>query len=179
MWPICSSQSTARRPPPPRDRRHRSRVPARREGRSSEHGSSRSATDPMKFVILIYTDKELLDALPEGQFDAKMRDCLEHADGLRQDGRLLDSQMLEGAATAKSVRVRHGRQTIVDGPFAETKEVLAGFNLIEAEDLDDAVRIATEFPWTHTGCVEVRAVQDIGAVRRRVNRLDRPREPAI
>jgi len=123
----------------------------------------------MKFVILIYTDKELLDALPEGQFDAKMRDCLEHADGLRQDGRLLDSQMLEGAATAKSVRVRHGRQTIVDGPFAETKEVLAGFNLIEAEDLDDAVRIATEFPWTHTGCVEVRPVQDIAAVRRRVN----------
>ena len=123
----------------------------------------------MKFVILIYTDKELLDALPEGQFDAKMRHCLEHADELRQDGRLLDSQMLAGAPTAKSLRVRNGRQTIVDGPFTETKEMLAGFNLIEAEDLDEAVRIATEFPWTHTGCVEVRAVQDIEAVRRRVN----------
>ena len=124
----------------------------------------------MKFAILIYTDNTLLDALPEGQFDAKMRDCLEHADELRQDGQLLDSQMLGGAATAKSVRVRNGRQTIVDGPFAETKEMLAGFNLIEAEDLDEAVRIATEFPWTQTGCVEVRAVQDIEAVRRRVNR---------
>ena len=123
----------------------------------------------MKFVILIYTDKELLDALPEGQFDAKMRDCLEHADGLRQDGRLLDSQMLEGAATAKSVRVRNGRQTVVDGPFTETKELLAGFNLIEAENMDEAVRIAGEFPWTQTGCIEVRAVQDIEAVRRRVN----------
>ena len=124
----------------------------------------------MKFAILIYTDAALLDALPAGQFDAKMRDCLAHADELRQDGRLLDSQMLEGAATAKSVRVRNGRQTVVDGPFTETKEMLAGFNLIEAEDLDEAVRIATEFPWTHTGCVEVRAVQDIEAVRRRVNR---------
>ncbi len=123
----------------------------------------------MKFVILIYTDKELLDALPEGQFDAKMRDCLAHADELRQDGRLLDSQMLERPATAKSVRVRNGRQTIVDGPFTETKEMLAGFNLIEAEDLEEAVRIATEFPWTQTGCVEVRAVQDIEAVRQRVN----------
>jgi len=123
----------------------------------------------MKFLILIYTDKELLDALPEGQFDAKMRDCLEHADELRQDGQLLDSQMLEAVATAKSVRVRNGRQTIVDGPFAETKEMLAGFNLIEAEDIDAAVRIATEFPWSHTGCVEVRPVQDIEAVRRRVN----------
>jgi hypothetical protein len=123
----------------------------------------------MKFAILIYTDNTLLDALPEGQFDAKMRDCLAYADELREDGRLLDSQMLEGAATAKSVRVRNGRRTVVDGPFTETKEMLAGFNLIEAEDMDEAVRIATEFPWTQTGCVEVRAVQDIEAVRRRVN----------
>src|SRR6267143_2488427 len=169
MWPICSSQSTARRPPPPRARRHRSRGRARRGVRSSEHGSSRSATDPMKFVILIYTDKTLLEALPEGQFDAKMRDCLAHADELRQDGQLLDSQMLEGVATAKSVRVRNGRQTIVDGPFAETKEMLAGVNLSEAANIDEAVRIATEFPWSHTGCVEVRPVQDIEAVRRRVN----------
>jgi hypothetical protein len=58
----------------------------------------------------------------------------------------------------------------VDGPFTETKELLAGFNLIEAEDMDEAVRIAAEFPWTQTGCVEVRAVQDIEAVRRRVRR---------
>src|SRR5437764_1093869 len=72
------------------------------------------------------------------------------------------------ATTAKSVRVRNGRRTIVDGPFTETKELLAGFNLIEAEDMDDAVRIAAEFPWVETGCVEVRAVQDIAAVRRRV-----------
>src|SRR5438128_12414409 len=123
----------------------------------------------MKFAILIYTDRTLLQAIPPGQFDAMMRDGLAHADQLRQDARLLDSQRLEGATTAKSVRVRNGRRTIVDGPFTETKELLAGFNLIEAEDMDEAVRIATEFPWTHTGCVEVRAVQDIEAVRRRVN----------
>src|SRR5437867_1327389 len=78
----------------------------------------------MKFAILIYTDRTLLDALPAGQFDAKMRHCLAHADELRQDGRLLDSQMLEGAATAKSVRVRGSRRTVVDGPFTETKEML-------------------------------------------------------
>jgi hypothetical protein len=122
----------------------------------------------MKFAILIYTDRTLLDALPAGQFDAKMRDCLAHADELRQDGRLTDSQMLESATAAKSVRVRNGRRTIVDGPFTETKEMLAGFNLIEAEDIDEAVRIAAEFPWVETGCVEVRAVQDIELVRRRV-----------
>src|SRR5437870_13354519 len=98
---------------------------------------TRAAEERMKFAILIYTDDTLLDALPEGQFDAKMRDCLAHADELRQDGRLLDSQMLERAATAKSVRVRNGRQTVVDGPFTETKEMLAGFNLIEAEDINE------------------------------------------
>lgn len=128
----------------------------------------------MKFLLLIYTDRTLLNSLPEGQFDARMRNCLAHADELREEGRLLDSQMLEGAATAKSVRVRNGRQTVVDGPFTETKEMLAGFNLIEAEDMDEAVRIAAEFPWVETGCVEVRPVRDIGAVRRRVFRSDSP-----
>ncbi|HVH66893.1 MAG TPA: YciI family protein [Gemmatimonadales bacterium] len=122
----------------------------------------------MKFLLLIYTDAELLDALPAGQFDAKMRDCLAHADELRQEGRLLDSQMLEKAPSARSVRVRNGRRTVTDGPFTETKEMLAGFNLIEAEDMEEAVRMAEEFPWVETGCVEVRAIQDIGAVRRRV-----------
>jgi hypothetical protein len=77
--------------------------------------------------------------------------------------------MLQSPATAKSVRVRNGRQTTHDGPFAETKEVLGGFNLIEAEDMEEALRIAAEFPWTRTGCVEVRPLEDMEAVRQRVN----------
>jgi hypothetical protein len=97
-----------------------------------------------------------------------MRGCLEHADDLRKGGQLLETQMLEDAATAKSVRVRKGRLTAVDGPYAEAKEVLGGFNLIEAADMDEAVRIASEFPWVRTGCVEVRPVRDVGAVRQRV-----------
>ena len=122
----------------------------------------------MKFMLLIYNDNTMLDALPQAQFDATMRRCLEHADELRKDGHLLDSQMLESASTAKSVRSRKERMTIVDGPFAESKEVLAGFNLIDAEDMDEAVRIAMQFPWARTGCVEVRPVRDIGAVRQSV-----------
>jgi len=123
----------------------------------------------MKFMLLIYNDSTMLDALPQPQFDATMRRCLEHADELRKDGHLLDSQMLESASTAKSVRSRKERMTIVDGPFAESKEVLAGFNLIDAEDMDEAVKIAMQFPWARTGCVEVRPVRDIGAVRQRVS----------
>jgi hypothetical protein len=76
--------------------------------------------------------------------------------------------MLEAPAAAKSVRIRKGRLTTMDGPFAEAKEVLGGFNLIEAKDIDEAVEIASHFPWARTGCVEVRPVRDIGAVRTRV-----------
>jgi hypothetical protein len=122
----------------------------------------------MKFMVLIYNDSTMLDALPPAEFDATMRGCLEHADELRKDGRLLDSQMLGSPSTAKSLRSRKNRLTIMDGPFAESKEVLAGFNLIEADDMDAAVRIAAEFPWASTGCVEVRPVLDISAVRERV-----------
>jgi hypothetical protein len=125
----------------------------------------------MKFVLLIYNDRALLDDMPEGEFNATMRGCLAHADDLRREGRLLDSQMLESPATAKSVRIRRGRQTVVDGPFTETKEMLAGFNLIEAENIEEAVRMASEFPWTQTGCVEVRPVKDIGVVRQQVGAL--------
>ena len=122
----------------------------------------------MKFLLLIYVDPAALNALPAGDFDSKMRTCLAHADELKQEGRLLESQMLEDASTAKSVRIRQGRQTTLDGPFAETKELLGGFNLIEAENIDEAVRMAAEFPWAQTGCIEVRPVRDIEAVRLRV-----------
>ena len=118
--------------------------------------------------MMVYSDEALLDALPAGEFDTMMRGCLAHADELRADGCLLDSQQLESPRTARAARVRNGRTTIVDGPFAETKEMLAGFNLIEAADIDEAMRIALEFPWARTGCIEVRPVRDIGAVRRRV-----------
>jgi hypothetical protein len=122
----------------------------------------------MKFMLLIYNDTTMLDELPAAQYDAEMRDCLAHADELRQEGSLLQSQMLEDVTTAKTVRIRKGRQAVLDGPFAETKEVLGGFNIIEAADMEEATRIAAEFPWAKTGAVEVRPIRDIDAVRRRV-----------
>lgn len=122
----------------------------------------------MKFLVLIYNDPSLLEQMPAGEFDATMRGCIEHADELRQQGRLLDSQQLEAPSTAKTLRVRGGRATVVDGPFAETKEILGGFNLIEAADMDEALRIAAEFPWAASGSIEVRPVRDFEAVRRRV-----------
>lgn len=122
----------------------------------------------MQFLMLIYTDPQLLDALPEGEYDAWMRGCIRKADALRGEGKLLASQQLEAPASGRSLRVRQDRETVLDGPFAETKEVLAGFNLIEAEDLDAAMEIARGFPWSRTGCIEVRPVRDFEGVRRRV-----------
>ncbi|MGH8106497.1 MAG: YciI family protein [Arenimonas sp.] len=122
----------------------------------------------MKYMVLIYIDDELMQALPEGKFDQMMRGCLQHADELRAKGDVLDSQQLESPTGAKTLRVRHGITSVVDGPFAETKEYLGGFNLIEADNFDEAVRIAKEFPWASVGSIEVREVRDMEAVRRRV-----------
>jgi hypothetical protein len=121
-----------------------------------------------KFLLLVYIDEALLGALEPQAFDAEMKQCLQHADEMKAAGCLLDFQQLEGPRTAKSVRLRSDRTTIMDGPFAETKEMLAGFNLIEAESMEEAVRMAQEFPWTRFGCIEVRPVRDVAAVRARV-----------
>jgi hypothetical protein len=123
---------------------------------------------PMQYLLLVYTDPALLDGLPPAGFDAEMKQCLQHADQMCAEGRLLDFQQLEAPATARSVRVRGGRATVLDGPFAETKEVLAGFNLVEAASIEEAVRMAQEFPWVRYGCIEVRPVRDVAAVRARV-----------
>jgi hypothetical protein len=122
----------------------------------------------MKFLLMIYTDQNLLDALPEGEYDRLMKGCIEKADDLREAGVLLDSQQLEVPATARSVRTRGGNTHVFDGPFAEAKEVFAGFNLIEAPDIERAVEIAHAFPWSRFGSIEVRPVRDFNAVRERV-----------
>ncbi|HMO44495.1 MAG TPA: YciI family protein [Rubrivivax sp.] len=122
----------------------------------------------MRYLLLVYTDQALLDAMPPAAFDAEMKHCLEQADAMQADSRLVAFEQLEAPSTARSVRVRGGRTTVLDGPFTETKEMLAGFNLIEADSIDEAVRIAQTFPWTQYGCIEVRPVRDVAAVRARV-----------
>ncbi|PBJ81658.1 hypothetical protein CMZ84_15870 [Lysobacteraceae bacterium NML93-0399] len=122
----------------------------------------------MQYLLLIYTDEALIDGLAEGEYDTMMRGCLEHADALQAQGTLLGFQQLEPASAARTLRTRGGRTQVFDGPFAETKEMLAGFNLIEADSEEDALRIAREFPWARTGSIEVRPVRDVAKVRARV-----------
>lgn len=122
----------------------------------------------MQFLLLVYPDPDLLAALPAAEYDRLMCGCLDHAEELKAQGKLLGSQQLEPPASARTVRMREGRSTVLDGPFAETKEVLGGFNLIEAADMDEAVRIAHEFPWIRFGSIEVRPLHDMDVERRRV-----------
>jgi hypothetical protein len=122
----------------------------------------------MQYLLLVYIDPALMEKLPAEGFNEEMRQCLQHADEMAREGTLVAFQQLEPPATAKSVRVRGGKTSVLDGPFAETKELLAGYNLIEAGSMEEAVRMAQEFPWTRYGSIEVRAVADIAAMRRRV-----------
>jgi hypothetical protein len=91
-----------------------------------------------------------------------MRECFAHADGLRERGCLLDSQQLDAPETATSVRVRNGRVSTTDGPFAETREQLGGFFLVRARDLNDALEVAAGIPSARLGSVEVRPINDLG-----------------
>ncbi|HXT16236.1 MAG TPA: YciI family protein [Gemmatimonadaceae bacterium] len=124
----------------------------------------------MKYMLLIYNDEKVIGSLQaEGKFDSLMRDCFDHVDVLARQGKFLDAQQLDLASTAKSVRVRGGKVTALDGPFAETKEVLGGFNIIEADSMEEAIEIASHFPWAQTGTVEVRPIRDINTVRENVH----------
>ncbi|HWS78610.1 MAG TPA: YciI family protein [Thermomonas sp.] len=122
----------------------------------------------MQFLTLIHIDPALLAELPADEYDRLMRGCFEKADALQDGGCLLGSQQLEDPGSARTLRVRDGLARVTDGPFAETREFLAGFNLIEAADIDDAMRIAREFPWSRFGSIEVRPVRDMQRVRERV-----------
>ena len=123
----------------------------------------------MHFLLLIHIDPELIQALPAEEYDAHMRGCLAHADELQAAGTLVMSQQLQPVAQARTLRVRQAQERVTDGPFAETREFLAGFNLINARDADEAMRIAREFPWSRYGSIEVRPVADMEAERVRVS----------
>lgn len=123
---------------------------------------------PARYLLLVQTDDALLGDLAEGESDSMMRDCLKDADALRAEGTLLGFQQLGVASTAKTVRSRGGRTQGFDGLFPETRGMLAGFHLIEADSGKDALHIARALPWERTSRIEVRPVRDIARERARV-----------
>jgi hypothetical protein len=122
----------------------------------------------MKYIALVYVDPSLLGQMPGEEFNRHMRGCLSKADEMTKAGTLTDFGQLEDPKTARTVRIRNGKRAVMDGPFAETKEVLGGFNILEADSIDEAMKLAENFPWAVTGSIEVRPMKDIATVRRAV-----------
>jgi hypothetical protein len=121
----------------------------------------------MKFMFVICHDEKVLDAMPEKESQAVVDSAIEYAEEIRRSGHFIVSNALQRTRTARTIRVQAGKVTVTDGPFAETKEQVMGFFLIEAKDMDEACAIAARFPPARVGVVEVRPVQELAHSRDR------------
>lgn len=110
----------------------------------------------MKYLCLVYMEPDKLRAVPDSE-------CMACGNGMRERGVLVAAEALQPIDTATTVRVRQGKVSVTDGPFAETKEHLAGFYLIDARDLNDAIQIASKIPPAREGSVEVRPIRQLDA----------------
>jgi hypothetical protein len=108
----------------------------------------------VKFVCLVYGEENLMKTVSDA-------DCIANGLVMQSNGQYLGGEALEPVRDAVTVRVRNGAMSVIDGPFAETKEQLAGFYLIDAKDLDDAVQIASRIPPARIGSIEVRPVREL------------------
>ena len=115
----------------------------------------------MRYLCLIHLDEQKLDALPHAERNALNAAHLDYNDELRTRGHFLLAESLDPPRTASCVKVRGGKPVVTDGPFAETKEQLAGFYLVDARDLNEAIRIAAKIPAARVGSVEVRPVREL------------------
>jgi hypothetical protein len=114
----------------------------------------------MKYLCLVYLSEEKWSACPDGK-------CFDFASGLHRSGRLLAAEPLHPVTSATTVRKRNGEVTVTDGPFAETKEHLAGFYLIDARDLNEALQVAAQIPPVEHGSIEVRPVRELDVAEAR------------
>jgi hypothetical protein len=113
----------------------------------------------MKYLCLVYSEENKLDTVPDSE-------CLAYDETLRKGGHCIASEALQPVETATTVRVRNGKVSITDGPFAETKEQLAGFYLIDARDLNEAIQMASKIPPARVGSIEVRPIRELTGRRR-------------
>ena len=125
----------------------------------------------MKYVCLIYSDESMWPKLSKSESDTIMAEYNQFTESIRSSGHYVAGEALQGTPTATSLRSRGGKLSTTDGPFAETKEQLGGFYLIEAKDLNEATRIASRIPGVKYGSIEVRPVVDFSKVEQPVKSL--------
>lgn len=115
----------------------------------------------MKYVLFCCSDEQSLNAMSRDEWDTLVGDTMGYLDELRSSGHYIASEALESVEASTTVRVRNGKLSTTDGPFAETKEQIGGFFLIDARDLDDAIQVAAKFPSARHGSIEVRPVRNL------------------
>jgi hypothetical protein len=116
--------------------------------------------EAMRYLCLIYDEEKKFAAMSQSESDAVMGEYFAFTDGIRKSGHYIGGEALQPVQTATTVRVRNGKISTTDGPFAETKEQLGGFYLINARDLNDAIQIAAKIPSARMGSVEVRPIME-------------------
>ena len=121
----------------------------------------------MKFMCLTYEEEEMLNALSPSEWAALRDETIAYVATLRESGRLLVTHALQSTRKAATVRVRAGRPSVRDGPFAEAKEVIGGFFVIEARDREEAVEVASRWPSARLGAIEVRPIEEALPTARR------------
>ena len=114
----------------------------------------------MRYLCLIYSNEKDMGAMSQSEMDALMKEYFAFTDDIQKSGHHLGGEALQPVETATTVRVRNGKISTTDGPFAETKEQLGGYYLIEARDLNDAIQVAARIPSAREGCVEVRPIME-------------------
>jgi hypothetical protein len=114
----------------------------------------------MKYLCLIYENERHLETITAAEGEAIMNEYFTFTDDIQKNGKYVAGEALQPTTTATTVRVRNGKVSTTDGPFAETKEQLGGFYLIEAKDLNDAIQVASRIPSARFGAVEVRPIMD-------------------
>jgi hypothetical protein len=117
----------------------------------------------MKYLCLIYENEKNFETMSPADGEAIMNEYFSFTEDIRKNGKYVAGEALQPTATATTVRVRNGKVSTTDGPFAETKEQLGGFYMIEAKDLNDAIQVASRIPGARDGAVEVRPVVDFSA----------------
>jgi len=115
----------------------------------------------MKYMLLIYVDQQIWEKVAEDERQQMLNESVKLANEIDSSGRYLSAARLQSTSTASTVRVREGNRLVTDGPFAETREQLGGYFLIDAQDLEEAMSIGARIPGARVGAVEIRPVMEI------------------
>lgn len=115
----------------------------------------------MKYLCLVFYDENIINNMTSSEWKSLNHECVACGEGLRESGKMIGGNALHPTSTATSLRIRDGKPLITDGPFAETKEQLAGYYMLDARDLNEAIQLASKIPPARFGTIEIRPIREL------------------